>query len=206
MAKPVLALPYFNSIQQILLYKVTLPHFTKVVWLHTFIFIFTSMSRHDTEHVLHLFLSFSLQEPRQDEHNTANVAPDGGLPLDSPASPASVVAAETGAAGKTMGVVSDVDGMGLCRIMVLVFVERVMHDCCKDGDLPATGSLSGALLASLRQLSDNLLQLNLRTDFVSAAMIGSELFGMKLRCWQVRRFMFALPCELYIILANMTDV
>ena len=92
---------------------------------------------------------------------------------------------------------------GISRFAVLSFLEAVMQNNylpsssfapSKTGDLSSdvtigvatdgTGAPSTKLSQSLSLLVTSLVALNRRKEYVSPAMIGTEFYGKKLRCWQ----------------------
>lgn len=67
---------------------------------------------------------------------------------------------------------------GICRFAVLSFLESIMTS--SSAPSPQSEELSQCLL----DLASSLVALNNRKDFIAPAMIGSELYGKKLRSWQ----------------------
>ena len=88
---------------------------------------------------------------------------------------------------------------GISRFAVLSFLENVMQNnalqsssstsSSSSGDRPTTNDTStttpsSKLAQSLSQLVTSLVALNRRKEFIAPAMIGTEFYGKKLRCWQ----------------------
>ena len=94
---------------------------------------------------------------------------------------------------------------GISRFAVLSFLETVMQNnslssttspssLSTSGDRPTggdtintsngTATASTKLSQSLAQLVTSLVAMNRRKEFVAPAMIGTEFYGKKLRCWQ----------------------
>ena len=67
---------------------------------------------------------------------------------------------------------------GVCRFLVLTFLEKclVVEEKC----LQHSESLSNCIGSLIKDL----MAINSHEDFIQAAMIGSDLYGQKLRCWQ----------------------
>ena len=67
---------------------------------------------------------------------------------------------------------------GVCRFLVLTFLEKCL----------VTGEKRSQHIESLSNcigsLIKDLMAMNSHEDFIQAAMIGSDLYGQKLRCWQ----------------------
>jgi tRNA(Leu) C34 or U34 (ribose-2'-O)-methylase TrmL len=97
------------------------------------------------------------REPQQDDHNT----PDD---LD-------IVLALEGLRGT--------EASGLCRFAVLIFLEGLCCSVAIDGI-----AADDRMKSFLDQVVLDMMELNRTKDFVAAAMIGSDAFGRKLRCWQ----------------------
>ena len=108
------------------------------------------------------------REPRQDDHNIPdNAGREGSSPER-----------------EEMDIIEADDAQalaGICRFSVLSFLET-----CTDSDAAQSQGeqQKGLLTVCLRTLIVELVALNSRDDFVQAAMIGSDLYGQKLRCWQ----------------------
>ena len=113
------------------------------------------------------------REPKQDDHNV----PDN-----------------TGHESSNSANVDAIGTMsGICRFSVLLFLET-----CLEAKHTAEGAPIGSAICSkdqsetqnelltkcLEGLIIELVALNEGEDFVQSAMIGSDLYGQKLRCWQ----------------------
>ena len=82
---------------------------------------------------------------------------------------------------------------GISRFAVLSFLETAMqHNALPASSLSSstdvattnTHATSSKLSQSLSQLVTSLVALNRRKEYVAPAMIGTEFYGKKLRCWQ----------------------
>lgn len=75
-----------------------------------------------------------------------------------------------------------------CRIMVLLFIESLALNGRSIADASTQPTSAPPVMAevtlAIQNLSKDLMSMNLRPEFVASAMIGTELFGAKLRCWQ----------------------
>ena len=124
------------------------------------------------------------REPKQDDHNIPdNTGNDNSLQPECSGGSRVPSVANTDAASNYQGV---------CRFTVLMFLET-----CLDKEevitAPSTSSIQEVsssntrediMKASLDDLIKDLMALNLTEDFKLSAMIGSDLYGRKLRCWQ----------------------
>lgn len=115
------------------------------------------------------------REPKQDDHN---VPDNAGHDSNNTAS------------GDSSGTLS-----GVCRFSVLLFLETCVDvDVNPSAERSHTGSVvcseeqsetqKNPLKQCLEDLITELVALNEGCDFVQSAMIGSDLYGQKLRCWQ----------------------
>ena len=78
---------------------------------------------------------------------------------------------------------------GVCRFLVLTFLEKCLvieseiassEEKITDKYSQDSKSLSNCIGSLIRDL----MAINSHEDFIQAAMIGSDLYGQKLRCWQ----------------------
>ena len=116
------------------------------------------------------------REPKQDDHNIPDkIGQDNGQTSDSTVDTKDP---------------SPLDSIqGVCRFLVLTFLENclktesesaVLED--KKAEIPSQQTRS--LSSCVDTLITDFMAMNRQEEFIHAAMIGSDLYGRKLRCWQ----------------------
>ena len=116
------------------------------------------------------------REPRQDDHN---VPDNTGRENTS----------ETEIDNGDVNISNDAPSIaGICRFSVLTFLESCLDIVVDSRAWNMTADMvsqqTDLLTTCLGGLIEDLVNLNFREDFIQAAMIGSDLYGQKLRCWQ----------------------
>jgi tRNA G18 (ribose-2'-O)-methylase SpoU len=116
------------------------------------------------------------REPKQDDHNIPDkIGQDNGQTSDSTVDTKDP---------------SPLDSIqGVCRFLVLTFLENCMttESICAvpEANRAEKQSQQNRSLSSyVDTLIADLMAMNRQEEFIHAAMIGSDLYGQKLRCWQ----------------------
>ena len=122
------------------------------------------------------------REPRQDDHNV----PDNTGHESASFSTADMTSTNSDGDVSTSNDAPSI--AGICRFSILTFLECCMNfsvDSHTASSSVERGDQHSELLTKcLGILMEDLVALNFRDDFIQAAMIGSDLYGQKLRCWQ----------------------
>ena len=126
------------------------------------------------------------REPKQDDHN---------IPDNTGHESACVgTTCESDVQSGNTPVDNDVGVLaGVCRFSVLTFLELCGDTllASQSEEVSATSLITDLqkqqnkqFAECLHNLIEELIAMNSREDFIQAAMIGSDLYGQKLRCWQ----------------------
>ena len=122
------------------------------------------------------------REPRQDDHNV----PDNTGHESASFSTTDITSRNS---DNDISTSNDAPSIaGICRFTVLIFLENCMNFSVNTdvacASVERKDQHSELLTQCLGILIEDLVALNFRDDFIQAAMIGSDLYGQKLRCWQ----------------------
>ena len=116
------------------------------------------------------------REPKQDDHNIPDkIGQDNGQTSDSTVDTKDP---------------SPLDSIqGVCRFLVLTFLENCLKtesESAVSEDIKAEkqSQQNRSLSSCVDTLITDLMAMNRQEEFIHAAMIGSDLYGQKLRCWQ----------------------
>lgn len=116
------------------------------------------------------------REPTQDDHNIPDkIGQDNG-----PSSDNTVDSKDP----------SPLDSIqGVCRFLVLTFLENCSKTeagsaLLEDNRAEKQSQQNRSLSSCVDRLITDLMAMNRQEEFIHAAMIGSDLYGHKLRCWQ----------------------
>lgn len=115
------------------------------------------------------------KEPPQDDHSTTDPFGEVGL---SKLQPETLINEDVGTQ------------QNMCRILILSYLENLMTRLYSStptdfGDMQGGGNgMIIQLKDCLENLVKQLVRLNLTSEFVTSAMIGTDFFGRKLRSWQ----------------------